>query len=113
MFDKRRFPRVEVDFEVEIFSSLKASLGKGRAVDISTSGIGVKTVQPLKINRTADSFVTLSLPDGTSLDKARVEVRGVEKYKDGYLVKLRFTEMKVIDTMREYVAKLSASKEVK
>lgn len=43
IYDKRRFPRIDVDFEVELFSQTRVPVGKGKAIDISTSGIGVKS----------------------------------------------------------------------
>lgn len=108
MFDKRRFQRIDVDFEVELFSSAKLPVGKGKAIDVSTSGMGVKCALQFKFSKTADIFVTFKLPDETAFDKIRAEVRGVEKFQDGFLVKLRFTEMKVIDAMKEYISKQPA-----
>ena len=106
MFDKRRFIRVNVDIEAEMFSAAKTSIGKGRAIDVSISGIGVKHTLTQGFRNGGEIFVTFTLPDGTAFDKIRAEVRGNEKLLDGLLLKLRFTEMKVLDAMKQYVEKV-------
>jgi c-di-GMP-binding flagellar brake protein YcgR len=107
MFDKRRFTRVPVDFDVEIYSQTKVLIGKGKAVDISVSGMGVVQSLAAAFGMGREIFVTFTLPDGSAFDRIRAEVRGTEAYKDkGKLLKLRFTEMKVLDAMKAYIEKL-------
>ena len=107
-FEKRRFARVEVDFVVEIFSRAKTILGSGKAVDISASGMGVvQNIPNTPFRNGTEIFVTFTLPNGTKHEKIRAEIKGVEKFKEmGNLLKLRFSEMKVLESMKLYMDSL-------
>ncbi|MFH1823938.1 MAG: PilZ domain-containing protein [Candidatus Firestonebacteria bacterium] len=103
IFDKRRFQRVPVDFDVELFSATKVPVGQAKAIDLSTSGLGVKSNLSFQFRKSTEIFISFKLPDDTFLEKIRVEIRGVDKLEDGFLLKLRFTEMKVLDIMKSYL----------
>ena len=107
-FEKRRFARIPVDFVVEIYSRTKIALGNGKAVDISASGMGVvQNIPNTPFRNGTECYVTFTLPNGTRLEKIRAEIRGVEKYKEeGNLLKLRFSEIKVLDAMKIYIESL-------
>lgn len=105
-FEKRRFQRVIVDFDVELFSSTKVPIGKAKAIDISASGMGVKSNLSFQFRKGTEIFMSFRLQDDTFLEKIRVEVRGVDKLEDGFLLKLRFTEIKVLDIMKSYIEKI-------
>ena len=105
MDDKRRFPRHPVDFPVDLFSQTRVALGKAKAIDISNSGIGVTHTLNFVFKAGTEIFMSFQLPGGAALSKIRGEIRGTEKWTDGStLLKLRFTEMKVLDTMKAYMA---------
>jgi hypothetical protein len=108
LFDKRRFQRIPVDFEVDVFSQTKVPLGKAKAIDMSASGIGLKSKLSFSFRNGIEIFISFKLPDGTFLDKVRAEVRGIEKLEDGFLLKLRFTEIKVLDIIASYLEKMSS-----
>ena len=107
IYDKSRFERVHVDFDVDLFSQTRVVLGKGKAVDISNSGMGVTHNLAFQFRAGTEIFLSFQLPNnGAVLSKIRMELRGVEKMKDGStLLKLRFTEMKVLDIMKEFFEK--------
>ncbi|MFH1074793.1 MAG: PilZ domain-containing protein [Candidatus Firestonebacteria bacterium] len=110
MFNKRRFERVHTEFEVELFSQTGVALGKGKATDISSSGMGVTHTLSFPFRTGTEIYLSFQLPDnGAVLSKIRGELRGIEKMKDGStLLKLRFTEMKVLDIIKEYMEKTQA-----
>ncbi|OGF45189.1 MAG: hypothetical protein A2231_09475 [Candidatus Firestonebacteria bacterium RIFOXYA2_FULL_40_8] len=109
IYDKRRFERVQAGFDVDLFSQTKVVLGKGKATDISNTGMGVTHTLSFPFKSGTEIYVSFQLPDGAALNKIRAELRGTDKLKDGStLLKLRFTEMKVLDTMKEYLGKLQA-----
>lgn len=105
MDDKRRFPRHPVDFAVDLFSQTRVALGKAKAVDISNSGMSVSHNLNFIFKTGTEIFLSFQLPGGKALSKIRGEVRGIAKNSDGSThLKLRFTEMKVLDAMKEYMA---------
>ena len=105
VFDKRRFPRVNINFEVEVYSSTRVLLGKGEAVDVSASGMRVKSSVAQNLRQGLEIFISFTLPEGPSVNKIRGEIKGVVKSSSNQEFRLRFTEFKAMDILRDYIEK--------
>lgn len=105
VFDKRRFPRVLIDAEVDIYSVTKVLLGKGKIADISASGVRIKTDITQSLRKGLEIFLTFTLPEGPTVDKLRSEIKGIIKSTTGQEFGLRFTEFRALDVLRNYVEK--------
>ena len=105
VFDKRRFPRLTINFEVQIYSANKNLLGKGLTQDISASGMRIKTDVAQSLKMGVELFITFALPEGPLVDKIRGEIKGVVKSTSSQELRLRFTEFKALDLLREYIEK--------
>ncbi|MFH1073548.1 MAG: PilZ domain-containing protein [Candidatus Firestonebacteria bacterium] len=101
--DKRRFPRVSIKLEVTVFSSQRTLLGNGELRDISASGLKFETPIMKGIYKGGEVIVSFTLPDGPKIEKLRCEIKAVTKSETGYVVCVRFTELKAIDLLRDYV----------
>lgn len=105
VFDKRRFPRLTINFDVQIYTVAKVLLGKGVTEDISASGMRIKSDIAQSLRNGLEVFITFSLPEGPVVDKIRGEIKGVVKSTSSQEIRLRFTEFKALDLLREYVEK--------
>lgn len=105
VFDKRRFPRVSIKFDVMIYSTAKVYLGDGTALDVSASGIRIRTSIANTLRQGTEIFITFTLPEGPTVDKIRGEIKGVIKSLNDQDIRLRFTEFKALDTLRDYIEK--------
>lgn len=105
VFDKRRFPRLAISFDVQIYSSTRVFLGNGVTLDISASGMRIKSEIAQSLRMGNEIFVTFSLPEGPVVDKIRGEIKGVVKAMSSQEIRFRFTEFKALDLLREYIEK--------
>ncbi|OGF45190.1 MAG: hypothetical protein A2231_09480 [Candidatus Firestonebacteria bacterium RIFOXYA2_FULL_40_8] len=102
--DKRRFQRVNITLEVTLFSSQKTLLGNGELRDISASGLKFETTLTKGIFKGGELIVSFTLPDGPKIEKLRCEIKAATKLlPSGFVVCVRFTELKAIDLLRDYI----------
>ena len=104
-FDKRRFPRLTLNLQVQLFSLNKTLLGKGVMLDISASGIRIMTDVAQSLRTGTELMVTFSLPEGPVVEKMRGEIKGIVKSTAEQEIRLRFSELKAVDLLRDYIEK--------
>jgi hypothetical protein len=104
-FDKRRFPRLQINIQVQIFSMNKVLLGKGVTQDISASGIRIMTDIAQSLRQGTEVFVTFLLPEGPAVEKLRGEIKGIIKSTAEQEIRLRFSEFRALDILKEYIEK--------
>jgi len=105
ILDRRRFPRVDVILEIAVFSSQRTLLGTGELKNISASGLKFKTGVDRGISKGGDIIVSFTLPDGPAIEKLHCEIKTAQKLEKGYFVGARFSQLKAIDMLRDYIEK--------
>lgn len=104
--DKRRFQRVNFNTEITVYNANRMPMGKGEVVDVSASGIKFETLIEKGITKGGELLVSFALlPDGPAAVKVRGEVKMLTKLPMGWTVSLRFTELKTIDLLKDYIEK--------
>jgi len=106
----RRFQRIGLNIEVNVFSVSRDLMGKGQIVDISASGIKFETQIEKGISKFGELRVSFCLPDGSEIAMTRGEVKALTKLALGWIVRLKFAEPKTVLLLKDYIEKRTSEK---